>query len=86
DASSIGLTESNQNIIEGNAAFIHQGNWAAGAYRNAEDFNYNEDWGFKTYPGSENMYMLHFDSFLYPSDNPSPEATETFLSFVGSEA
>ena len=85
DASSIGLTESNQNIIEGNAAFIHQGNWAAGAYRNAEDFAYDEDWGFKTYPGSEGMYMLHFDSFLYPSDNPSPEATETFLSFVGSK-
>jgi glucose/mannose transport system substrate-binding protein len=86
DASSIGLTESNQNIIEGNAAFIHQGNWAAGAYRNAEDFDYNEDWGFKTYPGSEGMYMLHFDSFLYPSDNPSPEATEQFMAFVGSEA
>ncbi|MDB9248909.1 ABC transporter substrate-binding protein [Halorubrum ezzemoulense] len=86
DASSIGLTESNQNIIEGNAAFIHQGNWAAGAYRNAEDFNYDEDWGFKTYPGSEGMYMLHFDSFLYPSDNPSPEATEQFMAFVGSEA
>jgi len=86
DASSIGLTESNQNIIEGNAAFIHQGNWAAGAYRNAEDFNYDEDWGFKTYPGSEGMYMLHFDSFLYPSDNPSPEATEQFMAFAGSEA
>ncbi|QWC18799.1 ABC transporter substrate-binding protein [Halorubrum sp. 2020YC2] len=86
DASSIGLTESNQNIIEGNAAFIHQGNWAAGAYRNAEDFSYDEDWGFKTYPGSEGMYMLHFDSFLYPSDNPSPDATEQFMAFVGSEA
>ena len=86
DASSIGLTESNQNIIEGNAAFIHQGNWAAGAYRNAEDFAYDEDWGFKTYPGSEGMYMLHFDSFLYPSSNPSPDATEQFMAFVGSEA
>ncbi|CDK40484.1 ABC transporter substrate-binding protein [Halorubrum sp. AJ67] len=86
DASSIGLTESNQNIIEGNAAFIHQGNWAAGAYRNAEDFNYDEDWGFKTYPGSEGMYMLHFDSFLYPSDNPTPDTTDQFMAFVGSEA
>lgn len=86
DASSIGLTESNQNIIEGEAAFIHQGNWAAGAYRNAEDFDYGEDWGFKTYPGSEGMYMLHFDSFLYPSDNPSPDVTDQFMAFVGSEA
>ncbi|ACV47938.1 MULTISPECIES: ABC transporter substrate-binding protein [Halomicrobium] len=86
DASSIGLTESNQNIIEGNAAFIHQGNWAAGAFRNAEDFEYDEDWGFKTYPGSEGMYMLHFDSFLYPSNNPTPEKTDKFMAFVGSEA
>jgi glucose/mannose transport system substrate-binding protein len=84
DASSIGLTESNQNIINGDAAFIHQGNWAAGAYRNAENFDYNEDWGFKTFPGTEGMYTLHFDSFLYPSDNPTSEATKTFLGFVGS--
>ena len=84
DASSIGLTQSNQNIINGDAAFIHQGNWAAGAFRNAEDFNYDEDWVFKTFLGTEGMYTLHFDSFLYPSDNPTPEATKTWLSFVGS--
>jgi len=86
DASSIDLTASNQNIINGDAAFIHQGNWAAGAFRNAEGFEYNEDWGFKTFPGTEGMYTLHFDSFLFPSDNPSPEASKTWLSFVGSEA
>jgi glucose/mannose transport system substrate-binding protein len=84
DASSIGLTESNQNIINGNAAFIHQGNWAAGAYRNAENFNYDEQWGFVPFPGTEGMYTLHFDSFLYPADNPSPQASKTFLEFVGS--
>jgi glucose/mannose transport system substrate-binding protein len=84
DASSIGLTESNQNIINGNAAFIHQGNWAAGAYRNAEDFDYNEDWGFEPFPGTEGMYTLHFDSFLYPSNNPTPEKAKTYLGFVGS--
>ncbi len=85
DAASIGLTESNQNIIEGNAAFIHQGNWAAGAYRNADDFAYNEDWGFKTFPGTEGMYTLHFDSFLFPSNNPTPENTRTWLEFVGGQ-
>ncbi|QZX98938.1 ABC transporter substrate-binding protein [Halobaculum rubrum] len=85
DAASIGLTESNQNIIQGEAAFIHQGNWAAGAYRNAEDFEYESDWGFKTFPGTEGMYTLHFDSFLFPSNNPSPENTRTWLEFVGGE-
>ncbi|PSQ57753.1 MAG: ABC transporter substrate-binding protein [Halobacteriales archaeon SW_9_67_25] len=85
DASTIGLTGSNENIINGNAAFIHQGNWAAGAYRNSEDFAYDEDWGFVPFPGTGNMYTLHFDSFLYPADNPSPEASKTWLEFVGSE-
>lgn len=86
DAASIGLTESNQNIIDGNAAFIHQGNWAAGAYRNAEDFEYESDWGFKAFPGTEGMYTLHFDSFLFPANNPTPENTRTWLEFVGGEA
>ncbi|TKX70144.1 carbohydrate ABC transporter substrate-binding protein [Halorubrum sp. GN11GM_10-3_MGM] len=84
DASSIGLTESNQNIINGDAAFIHQGNWAAGAFRNAEDFEYGDDWGFKTFPGTEGMYTLHFDSFIYPANNPTPEASKTWEAFVGS--
>ncbi|MDZ5813006.1 ABC transporter substrate-binding protein, partial [Halorubrum sp. AD140] len=85
DASSIDLTESNENIVNGDAAFIHQGNWAAGAFRNADDFEYDEDWGFKTFPGTEGMYTLHFDSFLYPADNPTPEASKTWEAFVGSE-
>nr|WP_247414236.1 ABC transporter substrate-binding protein [Halomarina salina] len=84
DASSLDLTASNQNIINGNAAFIHQGNWAAGAYRNTEDFDYDEDWGFKTFPGTEGMYTLHFDSFLYPANNPTPEASKVWEGFVGS--
>ncbi len=84
DAASLNLTASNQNIIKGNAAFIHQGNWAAGAFRNAEDFAYNEDWGFKTFPGTEGMYTLHFDSFLYPANNPTPQASKIWEAFVGS--
>ncbi|CQR51007.1 putative sugar-binding periplasmic protein precursor [Haloferax massiliensis] len=84
DAASLNLTSSNQNIINGNAAFIHQGNWAAGAFRNAENFDYGEDWGFKTFPGTEGMYTLHMDSFLYPADNPTPEASKAWSAFVGS--
>jgi glucose/mannose transport system substrate-binding protein len=84
DAASIDLTQSNGNIIDGSAAFIHQGNWAAGAFRNAEDFEYEDDWGFKTFPGTEGMYTLHLDSFLYPANNPAPEAAKTWLAFVGS--
>jgi len=84
DASQIGLTGSNEMIQNGEAAFIHQGNWAAGAYRGA-DLTYNEDWGFKTFPGTEGMYTFHIDSFIYPGNNPSPEATKTWMSYAGSK-
>jgi len=84
DASSIGFTEANTMVMEGEAAFIHQGDWAAGAYGGADDFEYGEDWGQVTYPGTEGSYLLNMDSFPYMANNPSPEATKTFLSYCGS--
>jgi glucose/mannose transport system substrate-binding protein len=83
DASSIGFTEANTMVMEGDAAFIHQGDWAAGAYSGNDEFNYGEDWGQVTYPGSEGSYLLNMDSFPYFDNNPSPEATKTFLSYCG---
>lgn len=85
DADSLSLTGSNNNVINGDAAFIHQGNWTAGAFGNAEDFEYEEHWGANAFPGTENMYTLHFDSFLYPADNPTPGDSKTWMEFVGSE-
>ncbi|MFB6118456.1 ABC transporter substrate-binding protein [Halosegnis sp.] len=84
DASSIGFTEANKMVMEGSAAFIHQGDWAAGAYSGTDDFNYQEDWGQVTYPGTSGSYLLNMDSFPYFDNNPSPEATKTFLSYCGS--
>ncbi|ATW89477.1 glucose/mannose transport system substrate-binding protein [Halohasta litchfieldiae] len=83
DSSSISLTEANTMVMEGDAAFIHQGDWAAGAYGGNDEFNYGEDWGHVTYPGSEGSYLLNMDSFPYLANNPSPEATKQFLSYCG---
>ncbi|MFC7042480.1 ABC transporter substrate-binding protein [Halonotius sp. GCM10025705] len=83
DSSSISFTEANTMVMDGDAAFIHQGDWAAGAYSNADDFNYGDDWGQVTYPGS-GSYLLNMDSFPYLANNPSPEATKQFLSYCGS--
>ena len=85
DASSIGFTEAAQKILDGEAAFQHQGNWVAGTYK-GEGATYDEDWGSITFPGTEGIYGFHLDSFIYPAGNPTPEGTETFLQFVGSEA
>ena len=84
DSSSISFTEANTMVMEGNAAFIHQGDWAAGAYSNADEFNYGDDWGQVTYPGTSGSYLLNMDSFPYLANNPSPEATKQFLSYCGS--
>ena len=83
DSSSLSFTEANTMVIDGNAAFIHQGDWAAGAYDSEEDFEYGDDWGQVTYPGTSGNYLLNMDSFPFLADNPSPEATKTFLSYCG---
>ncbi|WP_460921066.1 ABC transporter substrate-binding protein [Salinarchaeum chitinilyticum] len=84
DAPEIDFTTANQRLMEGDAAFTHQGNWSAGAYANA-DLTYGEDWGAIRFPGTEDMYGFHLDSFIYPNNNPTPEDSKTFLRFVGSE-
>lgn len=86
DAASVDFTEVNQDIMGGDVAFVHQGNWAAGAYiADDRDLTYGEDWDAIRYPGTEDYYTLHIDSFIYPSDNPTPDDTATWLQFVGSE-
>ncbi|WP_324663525.1 ABC transporter substrate-binding protein [Haloarcula sediminis] len=84
DASSLSFTEANTMVMEGNAAFIHQGDWAAGAYSGDDSFNYGEQWGQVTYPGTSGSYLLNMDSFPFLANNPTPEATKTFLSYCGS--
>ena len=83
NTSSIGFTEANKMVMDGDAAFIHQGDWAAGAYSGQDGFEYGADWENVPYPGTEGNYLLNMDSFPYFADNPSPEATKTFLSYCG---
>jgi len=89
DAATISWTEGNQKVMNGEAAFIHQGDWAAGAYRGNDEFNYDSDWGHIPFPGTEGNYALNMDSFPYPDNagegNPSPEATEKFLTYCGTQ-
>ncbi|WP_284006594.1 ABC transporter substrate-binding protein [Haloarcula pelagica] len=82
DAGSISWTEANSGIINGDAAFIHQGDWAASTYY-VNDFAYGEDWNYVPFPGSDSYYSLVIDSFPYPIDNPSPQATTLWCRFVG---
>jgi glucose/mannose transport system substrate-binding protein len=84
DAGSISWTEANSKVINGEAAFFHQGDWAAGMYRGQENFEFESDWGQVAFPGSEGVYALNMDSFPMPTNNPSPEAAKKFLQYCGS--
>ncbi|KAB1188222.1 MULTISPECIES: ABC transporter substrate-binding protein [Haloferax] len=84
DAGSISWQDANSKIIEGKAAFFHQGDWAAGMYRGQDGFEYETHWNQVPFPGTDGIYALNMDSFPMPSNNPSPEATKKFLQYVGS--
>lgn len=84
DAGSISWDQANSKVVNGEAAFIHQGDWAAGQYRAAESFEYGEQWDHVAFPGTKSMYSLVMDSFVFPKHNPSPETTEKFLTYCGS--
>ncbi|WP_254767978.1 ABC transporter substrate-binding protein [Salinilacihabitans rarus] len=82
DAGAIAWDEGNAQVIDGEAAFIHQGDWAAGQYGEA-DFEYESGWDYVPFPGTEGVYSMVIDSFVMPEPNPSPEATAAFLSYCG---
>lgn len=83
DAGSISWDQGNSQVINGNAAFIHQGDWAAGQYEADSDFEFGSGWDMVPFPGTEGTYSIVMDSFVMPTENPSPEETEKFLTYCG---
>ncbi|OVE83031.1 ABC transporter substrate-binding protein [Natronolimnobius baerhuensis] len=81
DAGTVAWDEANNDVITGDAAFHHNGDWAAGEYQGADDFEYGDDWDYMVFPGTEGMYAMVMDGFVYPSNNPTPDATEAFISY-----
>ncbi|RBI61841.1 carbohydrate ABC transporter substrate-binding protein [halophilic archaeon] len=84
DASTIGWKEANKMVIDGKAAFIHQGDWAAGMY-SGQDFTFEEDWGHVPFPGTDGYYAMNMDSFVFPKDGPAPETAKKFLRYCGTK-
>lgn len=84
DASSLNdWDDASAYINEGEAAFFHQGDWAAGEYEAEDGFEYGDDWDHVPFPGTDGMYALNMDSFVFPKHNPSPNATVRFLRYAG---
>ncbi|PSP56022.1 carbohydrate ABC transporter substrate-binding protein [Halobacteriales archaeon QS_1_67_19] len=84
DAGSISWDQANGKLIEGDAAMIHQGDWAAGQYKASEGFEFESEWDAAPFPGTSGVYHIVSDSFTFPKPNPSPEATTKWLQWIGS--
>ncbi|UPV74093.1 extracellular solute-binding protein [Halorussus limi] len=84
DNGSVSWTEANTKVINGEAAFYQQGDWAAGMYRGQDGFEFGTHWDQVSFPGSKGVYAFNMDSFPFPKNNPSPKATEKFLQYCGS--
>ena len=82
DAASVDPPGAMERVANGEAAVLQTGNWAAGYFK-GQDLTYNEDWGWAAYPGTDGMYGLHFDAFVYPKDGPAPQATQKWLQYCG---
>lgn len=84
DAGSINFTESISRFIGRNAAFLHQGDWAVGNFMRADNYDYEDDWLAVSFPGSNDAFMGQCSGYMYPDNNPTPEATKKWLRYIGS--
>jgi glucose/mannose transport system substrate-binding protein len=83
DSTSMTYPGAAQSVVDGNAGFFHQGDWAAGIFLDLDDMVYKEDWDWIPFPGTGSMYAIVMDGFPYPAPNRSSEATKKFLRYCG---
>jgi glucose/mannose transport system substrate-binding protein len=84
DAGSISWDQANSKVINGDAAMIHQGDWAAGQYKATSDYEFGNQWDYVPFPGTGGVYHIVSDSFVNPANNPSPDTTRKFLQYCAS--
>ena len=69
-------------LSSGTAAFLAQGDWAVGEFYDA-GFEHGEEWNAIPFPGTAGWCVLAVDCFVFPRNNPSPDATAEFLAYLG---
>ncbi|MFB6192092.1 MAG: extracellular solute-binding protein [Haloarculaceae archaeon] len=84
DAKSIGNDTAAAKLPQGKAVTAMEGDWMAGNLFATEGYNYDEHWAHVPWPGSDGIYNINTDGFPYPKPNPSPNATDEWMRWVGS--
>ncbi len=84
DAGSVGSDAARLKLPEGNGVMLMEGDWAAGNLFAADGYEYDEHWQHMPYPGTDGVYNINTDGFPYPQPNPTPDATDKWMQWVGS--
>jgi glucose/mannose transport system substrate-binding protein len=84
DAGSVNFTEATSKFLGKETAFLHDGQWAVGNFKRADNYDYESDWNAVPLPGSEDLFVGQCSAFMYPTPNPTPESTIKWLRYTGS--
>jgi glucose/mannose transport system substrate-binding protein len=79
------MVDANNRFMDRQSVFYNQGDWMAGEYAEAEDFEYGRDWGRVNFPGTDGVYMLGTDLIASASNSDFTPETRTFMEFMGSK-
>ena len=84
DANSIAWPEAAARVGNGDAAFYHNGDFAVGVLLGIDGFEFGDDWNWMTVPGTEDYFLNVMDTFVYPKNTPTPEATQAYCRWCAS--
>jgi len=83
DALFTSFTDANEQFVDGDSVFFHNGDWAAELYTPENDFVYERDWGHVPFPGTEGLYTVNLDAVM-ATEKGDLEDLRVFLEFAGS--
>lgn len=84
DANAIAWPEAASKVGNGEAAFYHNGDFAVGVLLGIDGFAFSEDWNWMTVPGTEDYFLNVMDTFVYPENTQTPDATEAYCRWCAS--
>jgi len=82
DATFLDMVQANRRFLDGESVFFHQGDWMAGMYEEAADFEYGREWDRVNFPGTDGVYMLGMDMIVAAADAAFGADERAFLEFV----
>ncbi|MFA5786121.1 MAG: ABC transporter substrate-binding protein [Actinomycetota bacterium] len=84
DASTLSWDQAAQLVVNGNAAFTIMGDWAEGFFKQ-KNLKPNTGFGWAASPGTDGVFDMLSDSFVWPKSSPNPDGTKAWLIVAGSK-